>query len=136
MSSKKKEQLGMNPSTANHRLLKDILWRMVVDTGQDDCYVCQEKMTREDFSIEHKEPWLDTDDPVERFFDVDNIAFSHLSCNCSNRRQGTPSPECGSRGKYRKGCRCTPCIEASSKYQREAYYTPERRSERYRRTGR
>jgi hypothetical protein len=38
-------------------------------------------MTREDFSIDHKTPWLDTDSPVDLFFDLENIAYSHKGCN-------------------------------------------------------
>ena len=83
----KQKQLGMNPSTASQRLLKDILWSYVVKSGDDYCYVCKERMLREDFSIEHKEPWLHSDDPVGLFFDIDNISYSHKSCNYSNARK-------------------------------------------------
>jgi hypothetical protein len=34
-------------------------------------------------SIEHKEAWMGAADPLASFFDLENIAFSHLSCNCS-----------------------------------------------------
>jgi hypothetical protein len=44
MSTKKKNQLGMNPSTASNRLVKDVLWKLVVETGQDNCYRCDSKM--------------------------------------------------------------------------------------------
>jgi hypothetical protein len=78
---KKSLQLGMNPSTASGRLVKDILFSLVVETKKDICYHCKEKINREDFSIEHKNPWLDSENPHKLFFDLDNIAFSHLSCN-------------------------------------------------------
>ena len=35
----------------------------------------------DEFSVEHKIPWLDSDDPIGLFFSLDNIAFSHHSCN-------------------------------------------------------
>jgi len=66
--NKKKEQLGMNPSTASGRLVKDILWNYIVSSGHDECYRCGSCMTREDFSIEHKVPWLDSEDPVGLYF--------------------------------------------------------------------
>ena len=75
---KKQQQLGMNPSTASHRLVKDILFSLIKDTP---CFHCGEPLTRETFSIEHKAPWLNSDDPVGRFFDLDNISYSHLLCN-------------------------------------------------------
>lgn len=83
---KKKEQLGMNPSTASHRLVKDLLWKFICDTGNNECYHCKKPMIRDDFSIEHKIPWLDSEDPVGLFFSLENISFSHLSCNSSKSR--------------------------------------------------
>ncbi len=87
MCDRKKKQLGMNPSTASHRLVKDILWKFIKDTGNNICFQCQGAMDRENFSIEHKEPWLDSDDPQGLFFNLDNISFSHISCNISSARR-------------------------------------------------
>ena len=84
---KKKIQLGMNPSTASHRLVKDVLWKLIQDTGQSNCCKCGEPMSRETFSIEHVIPWLDSEDPVGLYFDLDNISFSHLKCNIADGRK-------------------------------------------------
>ena len=51
--NKKAEQLGMNPSTASHRLVKDILYKLIQEKGEL-CYRCNNPMTRDTFSIEHK----------------------------------------------------------------------------------
>ncbi len=83
--SKKQLQLGMNPSTASHRLVKDLLWDRIA--SEEYCYYCDKRMSRDTFSIEHKIPWLDSENPVELFFDLNNIAFSHRSCNVGARRQ-------------------------------------------------
>lgn len=89
MSKQKKTiQLGMNPSTASGRLIKDTLWRLIVETKQDNCFQCGDLMTRENFSVEHKEPWLDSEDPVGLFFDQCNISFSHHLCNIKAGRKG------------------------------------------------
>lgn len=32
-------------------------------------------------------PWLDSDNPISNFFDLNNIAFSHLKCNIADRRR-------------------------------------------------
>lgn len=45
-------------------------------------------MTIEDFTLEHKKPWMDVAPAL--FWDLDNVAFSHLGCNSSAARQ---SPE-------------------------------------------
>lgn len=86
MSDKKKMQLGMNPSTASGRLVKDLLWNFVETTGQSACCKCGEPMSRDTFSIEHVTPWLDSEDPVGLYFDIENISYSHLKCNISDAR--------------------------------------------------
>lgn len=87
-NNKKTKQLGMAIGTASHRLRMDLLWAFVC--GADIvCHRCGEEMTRETFSIDHKDDWLDSDDPVERFFDLKNISFSHFSCNYRAARKPT-----------------------------------------------
>ena len=88
MSNKKKtEQLGMSHGTATHRLRKHIMFKFVQMQGCDICFQCGEKIESVDhLSVEHKIPWLDSDDPVGLFFDLSNIAFSHLSCNVGAAR--------------------------------------------------
>lgn len=125
--NKKSVQLGMNPSTASARLLKDILFKFVFETGSDKCFHCGEPITRETLSIEHKTPWLDSEDPQGLFFDLENIAFSHLSCNSSAARKDR---QCGTISAYRRGCRCSECTETKKKYNNR-YYSPEARRERY-----
>ena len=77
---KKHRQLGMNPSTASYRLVKDTLFRLAIEAGHN-CYRCGTALTRETFSVEHKVPWLNSPDPKVAYFDQTNIAFSHLVCN-------------------------------------------------------
>tara|TARA_R110000782_G_scaffold211033_1_gene298984 strand:- start:84 stop:497 length:414 start_codon:yes stop_codon:yes gene_type:complete len=136
MSDKKKLQLGMNPSTASARLVKDLLWNFVETTGQDSCCKCRELMTRETFSIEHVVPWLDSADPVGLYFDIGNISFSHLICNIkASRPRPRSQPVCGTAVTYNDyNCRCDPCKLAKSLYIAKTY-TKEARQERYKRTG-
>lgn len=133
MSDKKKEQLGMNPSTASGRLVKDVLWNLIVQTKQDICCKCKKLMTRETFSIEHIKPWLDSDDPVGLYFNLENISFSHLSCNISDARKQEAT--CGTYTRYKNhSCRCEPCKLAASAFKAK-YYTKESRQKQYNRTG-
>ncbi len=134
MSDKKKMQLGMNPSTASGRLVKDILWKLIEQTNQNICCKCGNPMSRDTFSIEHITPWLDSGDPVGLYFDLDNIGFSHHSCNVSDRRDTRELKPCGTTAAYDRGCRCTMCVVAKSEY-RGRRYDPEQRSARYRITG-
>jgi len=122
---KRRQQLGMNPSTARGRLVKDILWKLIVQTKQDVCCKCNHPMDRNTFSIEHIKPWLDSENPLETFFDLENISFSHLSCNCKDSRGKTGT------SKY-------PNKEAKLKTKRETAkenYTSEKRREKYLKTG-
>lgn len=134
MSDKKKNQLGMNPSTASGRLVKDLLWSFIVKTSQNDCYKCSKPMSRETFSIEHKVPWLDSEDPLSLYFDLDNIAYSHLECNIRDVRRAKTEKPCGTVKSYKSGCRCLSCVEVNSNYHKSRY-TKEIRTERYRRLG-
>lgn len=112
--NKKKSQLNMNPSTAAARLRKSLLFSMAQKLEEDYCFQCGAKIDSIDnFSIEHKIPWLDSDNPEELFFNLDNIAFSHLSCNCSASRK-TKEIKHPSEWAYRKGCRCEECKKVHS----------------------
>lgn len=134
MSNKKNEQLGMSHSTAANRLRKSIMWKYIQTMGHDICHQCGEKIESEDeLSVEHKEPWLDSDNPVEKFFDLDNIAYSHISCNVgAARRNKAP---CGTITKYKNhGCRCSECRQAQTEYGKSTY-DPQRRHLKYAKTG-
>lgn len=48
--------------------------------------------TVDELSIEHKEPWENSDNPKELFFNLDNISFSHLKCNISFSAQSKAYP--------------------------------------------
>lgn len=77
---KKSSTLGVNISTANNRLRKNIIFWLVKETRRDSCYRCGEKITAvEELSIEHKEPWEGRSPDL--YWDLENIAFSHLKCN-------------------------------------------------------
>ena len=130
---KKKKQLGMNPSTAANRLRKMIMFELVKQVGLDRCYRCGEAIKNvEDLSIEHKIPWLDSSDPIKLYFDLSNIAFSHLRCNVASVRYNTSSEKlseaskkrwkdkrigCGTTAAYQRGCRCFRCKKANAEYQ-------------------
>ena len=118
IKTKKTKQLGMNPSTASNRLKKELLFSLAKELKINWCYQCGEEIeTAKRMTIEHKTPWLDSDDPVGNFFSLDNIAFSHSSCNYAAARQKEGAP-CPSTTAYRKGCRCEGCKAARREYNR------------------
>ena len=81
--SDKDRLLGMPHGTASNRLRKTILYSMLYGKVYDrNCFQCGEEIVDvDDLSIEHRKPWQSADDPRVSFFDLDNIAFSHLRCN-------------------------------------------------------
>jgi hypothetical protein len=88
-AAKKAAQLGMPLGTAQGRLLKQLLFRMAQELERDVCFQCGEKINSvEEFSIEHKQPWLDVS--VELYWDLANIAFSHRVCNIRAARRDVP----------------------------------------------
>lgn len=125
MDNKKNEQLGMNAGTAQHRLVKDTLFKLAVEAGYM-CFRCGLPLVRETFTLEHKEPWLDSENPKDTFFDQNNVAFSHAYCNFSAGRKPNKYPTEEARR------------QARNKTQREynaKVYTQENRKERYLETG-
>ncbi|MCB1711155.1 MAG: HNH endonuclease [Candidatus Riesia sp.] len=94
-NNKKKEQLGVAQGTARNKLIKKLMFSMAQELGKTSCYRCQKEIENIDnFSVEHKTPWLDSEDPKGLYFDLDNIAFSHLKCNvrasrATNRKEVT-----------------------------------------------
>lgn len=85
---KKQTQLGMPFGTARNRLVKQIMFDLVKQLNKDICHQCNNRIELiEHLSIEHKTPWLDSEDPVKFYFDLNNIAFSHTSCNYAAARK-------------------------------------------------
>lgn len=110
--NKKTEQLGMPHGTANGILRKSIIFNLLCKLEENYCFQCSGMIeTVDELSIEHKIPFLDSEDPQDLFFNLNNIAFSHLSCNIAARR--IKHSECGTSRSYKKGCRCDKCKEAN-----------------------
>ena len=121
-NKKKAETLGMPHGTAVHRLRKSLLYKYVKMAGENYCFKCGAEIESvDDISIEHKEPWEGVS--AELFFDLDNVAFSHLKCNVGSRRNsGRVKFEHGTRNSYEAyGCRCDECKEEKSRHNRKRY---------------
>lgn len=70
--------------TAMGRLRKILLFEQLKKHGEHVCFKCSKFIeTVEELSVEHKQPWLHVS--PELFWDIDNIAFSHLKCNKPDR---------------------------------------------------
>jgi hypothetical protein len=86
-NSRKSAFLGIPHGTACGRLRKLILYNLLRRHGENICFKCSQLIeTADELSIEHKEPWEGVS--VELFWDLENIAFSHLRCNRTHRRRG------------------------------------------------
>ena len=114
-------QLGMPHGTAAHRLRKMIMFQMIQKAGLDICFQCGKKIeTIDELSVEHKIAWLDKENAKELFFDLDNIAFSHLRCNTSVRRSAPKGiMKHPSHNAYSRGCKCPECKEFKRLYTNE-----------------
>lgn len=81
---KQSRQLGMSYGTAAHRLRKLVLFDALRRHDENVCFRCGLSIeSAAELSIEHKQPWLDVS--ADLFWDLSNIAFSHLCCNRPNR---------------------------------------------------
>jgi len=80
-------QLGMSHGAARNLLVNELMYNMIKDLGKNTCFRCREMISSpDDLSIDHIEPWEGAEDARKKFFDLDNIAFSHRSCNSSYGR--------------------------------------------------
>jgi hypothetical protein len=80
-NKQKSDKLNMSFGKASHILRKNIIFMLVQKCNLDVCFRCGGKIEFESLSIDHKIDWLYSQDPKELFFNLDNIAFSHLRCN-------------------------------------------------------
>jgi hypothetical protein len=84
-NQRKDVMLGMPHGTANNRLRKNILFHLLKKHGENICNRCSKPIVLvEELSVEHIKPWEGVD--AQLFWDIDNIAFSHLRCNVSSHR--------------------------------------------------
>lgn len=84
--NRKSQFLGMPHGTASSRLRKLILFDLLRRHKENICFKCTQLIEKvEELSIEHKKPWEGVS--VELFWNLENIAFSHLICNTKGRRE-------------------------------------------------
>ena len=90
-NARKNATLGMSHSTASHRLRKNVMFHLLKKHGENVCFKCSEDIDKvDDLSIEHKKPWESIS--ADLFWDIENIAFSHLRCNRPDRPSGGQKP--------------------------------------------
>lgn len=85
MSNKRAvEILGMSHGAACSRLRKMVLFRQLRKYGDNVCVRCEKIIESiDELSIEHVKPWEGRS--AELFWDLDNVAFSHIRCNQADR---------------------------------------------------
>jgi len=82
------ELFGMSVGAANNKLRKQIMFDLAKRLNLHFCYRCGHEIVHVDqFSVEHMNAWRIASDPVVAFFDLNNIAFSHLRCNSAAARR-------------------------------------------------
>ena len=81
------ETLGMPQGTASNRLRKMLLFRQLKKHNENFCVRCEKEIeTADELSVEHIKPWEGIS--AELFWDLKNVAFSHMKCNIPHRRVG------------------------------------------------
>ncbi len=131
----KSRALGINFGTASNQLRKLILFNLLRRLHLDRCFRCSKIITDSgDLSIEHKESWQSADDPKVAFFDLHNIAFSHLRCNSGAAESakescpdGHPYDEMNTRRRQNGDRTCRTCERFSDQRRR-----PQRREQQRR----
>jgi hypothetical protein len=89
------------------------MFEMAINLGLDTCFRCKKKIENVNvFSVDHKDEWQSSADPITAYFNTKNIAFSHTSCN-ANAAQKKRLPHGVA---THRGCKCAACIEARNQY--------------------
>lgn len=87
-AKRRDKQLGRSYGSCRNQLDRLILFHYIKKYKENFCYRCKREIKSiNDFSIEHKIIWVDSDNPKELFWSMDNIAFSHRKCNSLSRRK-------------------------------------------------
>lgn len=74
----------MAVSTARSKLYKEIVFSLAVECKKNVCLRCNKTISKSsEFTVDHKIGWRFKTNASELFFDLNNIAFSHNSCNSS-----------------------------------------------------
>lgn len=77
----------MSHGAAANRLRRLVLFDLLRKHDENWCFKCGELIkSAGELSVEHKEPWEGRS--TELFWDLNNIAFSHTSCNVPHTRRG------------------------------------------------
>lgn len=125
---RKKKLLGMPLGTASARLLRSILFDCVQRLGENTCFRCEKEiLSVDEFSIEHKEAWLGHAAPVDAFFNLDNISFSHKACNYGASGK--------TRRKFATRKEWETAYQPTNSANNRARYSPEKRRARYLKNG-
>lgn len=81
-TKKIEEMLGEKLSTAKSRLNKLLMYELAKKCNMGTCFRCGGPIENiEEFTIDHKESWLLSDEPAKLFYSIENLAFSHARCN-------------------------------------------------------
>jgi hypothetical protein len=82
------ETLGMPQGTASNRLRKMLLFRQLKKHNENTCVRCGKEIeTVDELSVEHIKPWEGIS--ADLFWNLDNVAFSHMKCNVPHVRRGS-----------------------------------------------
>jgi hypothetical protein len=88
VKDEEKHQLGMDKGTAGGRLRKLLLFEFARRLGLLTCIRCRKPIELvNDFTTDHIKPWFHIDPSL--FWDLNNVGFSHDSCNKRAGRKNT-----------------------------------------------
>lgn len=81
-------QLNMSFSKASYLLKKQLFYSLLKQKQLHICYRCNNEISNcKELSIDHIEDWLSSANPKFSFYNLDNLAYSHLTCNIKAQKR-------------------------------------------------
>jgi len=119
-TERKTQLLGESFSKAAHKLRKNLLFQLAKQLNLLTCHQCGQPIeTVDEMSIEHIEAWMSAPNPRESFYDLNNVAFSHLRCNSGAANRNAQYCEKGHLLTQRAGTNRRICPICRREYMRE-----------------
>lgn len=81
LNKRRGKLLGIDMKNARSKLYKFFAYAYFVLKHGASCRVCGETVQIDDMTLEHIKPWMLCDNPINAYYDLENVDLCHEECN-------------------------------------------------------